>query len=70
MNETQEAFKEFFRTIFEDTKHSLAKQVLKIAIIEGRPEYFINAAHDFELTIELTKAFTLANAREYFYSLA
>ena len=61
--------KEFARAIFEDTKHSLAKQVLNIAIIEGNSLYFSKISN-FELTIELTEAFTLANAREYFDSLA
>ena len=66
---TQEAMKRFARPIFEDTKHGLAKQVLNIAICEGNAGYFKDNSN-FELTIELTEAFTLANAREYFDTLA
>ena len=61
--------KEFARPIFEDTNHSLAKQVLNIAIIEGNSGNFKNFSN-FELIIELTEAFTLANARKYFVTLA
>ena len=49
----------FARTIFEDAKHGLSKQVLNIAICEGNgsADYF-KFRSNFELTIELTKAFT------------
>ena len=80
---TQEEMKEFARPIFEDKNHSLAKQVLNIAIIEGcvpgeckwegkgdEPFYYFSKTSDFELTIKLTDAFTLTNARQYFDSLA
>ena len=59
---TKEAMKEFARPIFKDTNHSLAKQVLNIAVIEGYSCYFEEYS-DFELTIELKSTFTLANAR-------
>ena len=75
--------KEFARPIFEDNNHSLAKQVLNIAIIEGCVPgeykwrrkgdelfYYFSQNSNFELTIKLTDAFTFANAREYFDSLA
>ena len=70
---TQEALKEFARPIFEDTSHSLAKQVLNIAVIEkgdsryssiySNVEGYFSKYSNFELTIELTGYFTLANAR-------
>ena len=68
---TQEALKRFARPIFEDAKHEhgLAKQVLNIAICEEFNWYF-RYDSNFELTIELREEFTLANAREYFDSLA
>ena len=69
---TKEAMKEFARPIFEDTNHSLAKQILNIAILEkeiGGDEYLCFCPN-FELTIYLTEAFTLENARDYFESLA
>ena len=58
----------FAKPIFQDTKHGLAKQVLNIAITEGMTGYFMHCSN-FELTIELTKAFTETNAREYFAPL-
>ena len=66
---TQEAMKKFARPIFEDTKHGFAKQVLNIVILE-KGACFSRLDSNFELTIKLTEAFTLANAREYFDSLA
>ena len=61
--------KKFARPIFEDTKHGLGKQVLNIVILEKGANFY--ASHsNFELTIDLTEAFTLANARDYFDSLA
>ena len=65
---TQEAMKKFARPIFEDTKHSLAKQVLNIAIFEENCDF--HNFSNFELNINVTEAFTLANATKYFYSLA
>ena len=67
--EIEEAMKRFTRPIFEDTKHERAKQVLNIAICEEFNWYFTYDSN-FELTIELRKEFTEANAREYFASLA
>ena len=69
---TQEAMKEFARPIFEDTNHSLAKQILNIAILENEidGDDYLCFRPNFELTIILTEAFTLENARDYFESLA
>ena len=71
--ETREAMYNSARLIFEDTQHGLAKQVLNIAICEGwntHASVYFKGYSDFELTIELTDAFNLPNAQEYFASLA
>ena len=66
---------EFARSIFKDPKHGLAKQILNIALCEcydndyEASNYYCNASN-FELTIMLKDAFTLANARDYFGCLA
>ena len=72
--ETKEAMKKFARPVFEDAQFGLANQVLNIAICENqgrkyKASNYFKMASNFELTIELSDLFTLANAREYFDGL-
>ena len=72
--ETKEAMKKFARPVFEDAQFWLANQVLNIAICECqggkyKASNYFKMASNFELTIELSDLFTLANAHDYFDGL-
>lgn len=72
---TQEAMTKFAKSIFQDTKHGLAKQILNIALCECDSDQddayrYFNEKSDFELTAQLTNKFTFENALEYFNCIA